>query len=47
MLRDKEWQQKNSLMLKEGKVYVSKDKKLRVEVIKLYHDMPVEGHEEQ
>ena len=26
-------------MLKEGKVYVPKDKKLRVEVIRLYHDM--------
>ena len=47
MLRDKEWQQENSLILKKGKVYVPKDKKLRVEVIKLYHDMPVEEHGEQ
>jgi len=31
-------------MLKEKKVYVPKDKKLRVEVIRLHHDMPVEGH---
>ena len=25
-------------MLKEGKVYVLKDEKLRVEIIQLYHD---------
>ena len=31
-------------MLRDGKVYVPKDEKLRVEVIQLYHDMPVEGH---
>jgi len=31
-------------MLKEGKVYVPKDKKLRAEVIRLHHDMPVGGH---
>jgi len=31
-------------MLKEVKVYVPKDEKLRVEVIKLYHDMSVRGH---
>jgi len=30
--------------LKERKVYVPKDKKLRAEVIRLYHDMPVGGH---
>ena len=34
-------------MLKEGKVYVPKDKKLRVEVIRLHHDTFVEGHGEQ
>ena len=32
------------LMLKEGKIYVPKDKKLRAEVIRLHHDTPVEGH---
>jgi len=30
--------------LKEGKVYVPKDEKLRAEVIRLHHDMPVGGH---
>jgi len=31
-------------MLKEGKVYVPRDEKLRVEVIRLHYDTPVEGH---
>jgi len=44
MLRDEEWHQENGLMLKEGKVYVPKDKKLRAEVIRLYHDTPIGGH---
>jgi len=44
ILRDKEWHQEDGLMLKERKVYVSKDKKLRAEVIRLYHNMPVGGH---
>ena len=44
MLRDEEWHKKDGLMLKEGKVYVSKDKKLRAEVIRLHHDTPVGGH---
>jgi len=47
MLRDEEWRQEDRLMLKEGKVYVPKDKKLRAEVIRLHHDMPVGGHGEQ
>ena len=41
ILRDEEWCQEDGLMLKEGKVYVPKDKKLRAEVIRLYHNMPV------
>ena len=47
MLRDEEWHQENSLILKERKVYISRDEKLRAEVIRLYHDMPVGGHGEQ
>ena len=31
-------------MLKEGKVYMPKDKKLRVEIIWLYHDILVPKH---
>jgi len=34
-------------MLKKEKVYVPKDEKLRAEVIRLHHDMPIEGHGEQ
>ena len=44
MLRDKEWREEGGLLLKEGKVYVSKNEALRVEVIWLYHDTPVGGH---
>jgi len=47
MLRDEEWCQEDGLMLKEEKVYVPKDEKLRVEVIRLHHDTPVGGHRGQ
>jgi len=33
MLRDKEWREENSLILRDRKVYMPRDKKLRVEVI--------------
>jgi len=32
-------------VLKERKIYVPKDKKLRMEIIQLHHDTPVAGHE--
>jgi len=47
MLKDEEWHQKDGLMLKEEKVYVPKDKKLKAEVIRLHHDMSVGGHRGQ
>jgi len=47
MLRDEEWHQEDSLMLKEGKVYVPRDEKLRTEVIRLHHNMLVRGCEGQ
>ena len=31
-------------MYKEGKVYVSKDNVLRMEIIRLHYDTPVEGY---
>ena len=31
-------------MLKEGKIYVPKDRELRAEIIWLHHDIPVAGH---
>jgi len=47
MLRDKEWREVDSIMYKEGKVYVPKDDRLRAEIIRLHHDTPVGGHRGQ
>jgi len=47
MLRDKEWQIEEGLVLKEGRVYVPKDEKLRVEIIRLHHDTLIAGHGRQ
>ena len=44
MIREKEWQIEKGLVLKEERVYVLKDKKLRVEIIWLHHDMLIVGH---
>ena len=44
MLRDEEWQIEERLVLKEGRVYVPKDEKLRVEIIWLHYDTPIAGH---
>jgi len=44
MLRDKEWREVNSIMYKERKVYVPKDNILRMKIIRLHHDTPVEGY---
>jgi len=44
-LRGKEWQIEGELVLKEEKVYIPKDKALRVEIIQLHHDVLVAGHE--
>ena len=37
------WREVDSIMYKERKVYVPKDNILRVEIIRLHHDTPVEG----
>ena len=44
MLRNEEWQIEEGLVLKERRVYVLKDEKLRVEIIQLHHDTLVAGH---
>ena len=44
MLRNEEWREVDSVMYKEGKVYVPKDNRLRAEIIRLHHDTPVGGH---
>ena len=36
-----------NLVLKEGKVYVLKNKELRVEIIQLYHDILAAEHGEK
>ena len=43
-LRDEKWKIEEGLVLKEGRVYVPKDEKLRMEIIWLHHDMPIAGH---
>jgi len=47
VLRDKKWREHKGLMLKKEKVYILKDKKLRAEIVRLYHDMLVGGHRGQ
>ena len=44
VLRDKEQRDIDSVIYKEGKVYVSKDEALRAEIIRLHYDTPVGGH---
>ena len=43
-LRGNEWKIEGELVLKEGKIYVPKDEELRVEIIRLHHDVPVAEH---
>ena len=47
MLRDEEQREVDSIIYKEGKIYIPKDEKLRAEIIQLHHDMPVGGHRGQ
>ena len=44
ILRNEKWQIEKGLVLKEGRVYVPKDEKLRIEIIWLHHDTPIAGH---
>jgi len=46
-LRGNEWRIEGDLVLKEEKVYVPKDEELRVEIIRLHHDVPAAGHGER
>ena len=43
-VREEEWLLEGDLLLKEKKMYVPKDKELRVEIIQLHYDIPVTGH---
>ena len=46
-LKGEEWQIEGDLVLKESKVYMLKDKELRIEIIQLHHDVLVVGHKEK
>ena len=46
-LRRDEWKLEEDLILKEGKVYVPKDKELRIEIIQLHHDVLAARHGER
>jgi len=43
-LWSEKWSEEQGLMLSRGKVYVLKDIKLRLEIIKLHYNTPVAGH---
>jgi len=44
ILRNKKWQIENDLVLKEEKIYVLRDNKLRLEIIWLYYDTLIAEH---
>ena len=46
-VKEEEWQIEGDLVLKEGKIYVSKNKILRVEIIWLHHNVLIAGHGEK
>jgi len=43
-IQGEKWRIERELVLKEGKIYVPKDKELRVEIIQLHHDVLTAGH---
>ena len=47
MLRGEKWREVDGVMYKEGKVYVPRDDKLRTEIVRLYHNTPIERYGEQ
>jgi len=47
ILRGEKWQVERELMLKEGKVYVPKNEKLRIEIIWLHYNVLAAEDEEK
>ena len=47
VLREEKWQVKKDLILKKEKVYVPKDKELRVKIIQLHYDVLVKGYNQR
>jgi len=44
VIQGEEWKMEEELVLKEGKVYVSKNKEPRTEIIQLHYDVPAARH---
>ena len=44
VLKGNKWQVEEDLVLKKKKVYMPKNKKLRVEIIQLYYNVPTVEH---
>ena len=44
VLRNEKWQIEDDLVLKEKKVYMLRNKKLRMEIIQLHYDMLIAEH---
>ena len=47
VLRNNKWQIKDKLVLKERKVYILKNKELRLEIIRLHYNMLITEYREQ
>jgi len=47
VLRNEEWQIEDELVLKERKIYIPRDEKLKVEIIWLYHNTLITEHRGQ
>src|SRR5882724_6999512 len=43
-LHSNEWQEKDSLVLHRGKIYVPRNSQLRLDIVKAHHDYLVVGH---
>ena len=43
-LNGREWEIEQDLILWQGKVYVPKNDKLRLEIVRLHHNTPIGGH---
>ena len=46
-IQEEEWKREGELVLKKEKVYVPKDKKLRIEIIQSHHNVPVAEYGEK
>ena len=46
VLRNDKWQIENKIVLKERKVYILKNKSLRLEIIQLHYNIPIARHGE-